>query len=362
MAPEQWEDVHGCDGRTDLYALGCTVFFLLVGRPPYGGEEYKTAPRKMLGHINDAIPDLKALRGDVPDEAERHLSPDDGEEGRSALRHGGGTGPATSPWATGGDVLTQLPGSRPDRTNLLPAAQTVPEKTAAVDQVRSASGDKTQGISPAARLSPTMMEPLANAAQTSVVPPKISDDKQTPRWLWPAIGGMAAVVLVTVGLVWLMNRGPNATPPGDSKSIAKSSETSNPPDPIPETPVEPSEPNAAPDRDAPEVSPEPETPEPVDVAADEPLDPVMAEEPPVEVAVEVPVMTIVGPIIVPDPVVPPEPFFPDAEPNPPIVMQLPRASSATIAEDQPIEPEIVAESEVQPAPHRSPRVRWSRPV
>lgn len=66
MAPEQWDDAHSCDGRTDLYALGCTFFVLLVGRPPYAGEAYPTVKHKRAGHIRDPIPDLVLLRPDIP--------------------------------------------------------------------------------------------------------------------------------------------------------------------------------------------------------------------------------------------------------------------------------------------------------
>ncbi len=37
MAPEQWEDSQHADHRADLYALGCTLFELLSGHPPYPG-------------------------------------------------------------------------------------------------------------------------------------------------------------------------------------------------------------------------------------------------------------------------------------------------------------------------------------
>lgn len=66
MAPEQWNDAHSCDARADLYSLGCTLFFLLVGHPPYPTETHRTAANKMKGHVIDPIPGLQTKRSDVP--------------------------------------------------------------------------------------------------------------------------------------------------------------------------------------------------------------------------------------------------------------------------------------------------------
>jgi len=63
MAPEQAVDAKSVDGRADIYALGCVLHFLLVGRPPYGG---KSLMDKITAHRTQPIPRLRDKRSDVP--------------------------------------------------------------------------------------------------------------------------------------------------------------------------------------------------------------------------------------------------------------------------------------------------------
>jgi serine/threonine protein kinase len=65
MAPEQAEDVNAADARSDVYGLGCTVYRLLTGRPPYVAESLL---RKLLAHREQPIPDLRELRPEAPPE------------------------------------------------------------------------------------------------------------------------------------------------------------------------------------------------------------------------------------------------------------------------------------------------------
>lgn len=62
MSPEQADDCDAADQRSDIYSLGCTLFRLLVGRPPYRGERPQDT---LAAHREQPIPDLRDFRDDI---------------------------------------------------------------------------------------------------------------------------------------------------------------------------------------------------------------------------------------------------------------------------------------------------------
>jgi serine/threonine protein kinase len=63
MAPEQIVDVRHADVRSDLYALGCSLFHMLAGRVPYPeGSSYQ----KIQQQIHEPLPEVGPLAPDVP--------------------------------------------------------------------------------------------------------------------------------------------------------------------------------------------------------------------------------------------------------------------------------------------------------
>jgi hypothetical protein len=63
LAPEQADDAHAADVRADIYSLGCTLYFLLTGQPPFRGGSWLD---KLRQHKEAEPPALDGLRPDVP--------------------------------------------------------------------------------------------------------------------------------------------------------------------------------------------------------------------------------------------------------------------------------------------------------
>ena len=63
ISPEQARDPRDVDVRSDLYSLGCTLFHMLTGRPPFPGG---TVLQKLIQHQEEAPADVRALNPAVP--------------------------------------------------------------------------------------------------------------------------------------------------------------------------------------------------------------------------------------------------------------------------------------------------------
>src|SRR4029079_19480106 len=68
ISPEQARDPRLADARSDIYSLGCTLFYMLAGQAPFAQS---TGVQKLLQHQSERPPDLRTFRSDIPDSVAR---------------------------------------------------------------------------------------------------------------------------------------------------------------------------------------------------------------------------------------------------------------------------------------------------
>lgn len=71
LAPEQARSPDSVDARSDIYSLGCTLFFLLTGKPPYPGA---TPLDTLVSHASEDVPVVREIAGtEISDKVNRLL-------------------------------------------------------------------------------------------------------------------------------------------------------------------------------------------------------------------------------------------------------------------------------------------------
>ena len=112
ISPEQCENSGEADIRSDLYSLGCSLYFLLTGKPVYSGSRYDTMRKKLMAHIVGDVPTLRQEIPELPKEIEtilqKVLAKDPAERFQTPIEFAEALAPFAAPdelWAVINELL-----------------------------------------------------------------------------------------------------------------------------------------------------------------------------------------------------------------------------------------------------------------
>lgn len=104
MAPEQYASIKSVDIRSDLYSLGCTLYTLLSGQPPFGSREYISVIKKMAAHAEKQPTPIRESCPEIPAEVQTLLEKLLAKDPLQRFQTPGEFLTAIEPFCTGADL------------------------------------------------------------------------------------------------------------------------------------------------------------------------------------------------------------------------------------------------------------------
>jgi YVTN family beta-propeller protein len=196
VAPEQIRGER-VDARADVYALGCVLYELLTGNPPFAARDDKVA--KMYAHLEEEPPSLRVLRPDLPGGLDLVIK----------------------------RALAKDPADRfPSAGDLARAVEAAVEGGATVEAERSV------GVGPAAPGPPEATTTTERRLEDSTVaapPPAQTEVEPGSRLSWLAYGAGAVAIVVAVVLIVSSGGGDDGGTGESSRSTSTTTEPAGPP-------------------------------------------------------------------------------------------------------------------------------------
>jgi serine/threonine protein kinase len=202
IAPEQILDAMSADIRADIYSLGCTLYYLLSGGPPFQANSLYDM---FQAHISRDAALLNFVRREVPSELAALVAKMIAKDPTRRFQTPGDVAQSLTPFFTKGNAAFKSP-----KTDLSQADQSVVERPAS-GTISTPTQPATDSEGPAVRAKkaaePTVPEALWESLiefrdeKSSIDAAPAIEPTRRPPWVWPSVAaGVLLIGFVAAGL------------------------------------------------------------------------------------------------------------------------------------------------------------------